>query len=1120
MFQQSILKVRCNGFFLMQFGVALLLASFLIQPAVRSQEIQALELGKPIERELAGGQSHSYSFRLEAGQYLHIIVDQRGIDITVTASGPDGKKLAEVDNPNGVQGPESLSLISEKSGRYQINVRSLRKDVAEGRYEIRSEEPRLATKEDHSRVTAQRLMAEASQLSKRNTKEDKEKAVEKYQSAIVYWKAVADVPGEALAFDRIAGILYTMAEYQQALEHFEHAVLLFRSIGDQRAEASALGNMSSSYSNLGMYQKSLDALNRALPISRSFGDVKKEAFILSNIASVYGTVGDREKALDYYSQALALRRIAGDRKGEGRTLINMGVSYTSTGEYQKAFDNFNQALSILRAEKDLQWEGYALMDTGIAYAGLGDYQKAIDYYSKTLDIMQKIGDQRVEGDMYYRLGYVYLNTGEYQRAIDHLNQALSLYRKTDHKSGEGRAFQGVGSVFLKQKDYQKAIYYFNQALSIVQAINRSFGGSGALIGLGRAHNALGRSKEAVNYYNQALLIARSISSPETEAEVLHSIAYAKYNHGDFVNARTDIEAALALVESQRGKVANVELRASYIASVQQYYELYIALLMEQHRRMPSEGFDSIALQANERARARSLIEMLKESRANIRQGVDAELADREHSLQQRLSDKGELLIRLKSNTKIAEQAAVMEKEVKELIAELQQVRTEIRRRSPHYAAFTQPESLSLKEIQQQLLDPDTVLLQYSLGEERSYLWLVTQASINSFELPGRAIIEEAAQKVHEILTARTRCAQGKEQRPMPLAQVSQIESQYQRAAAKLSQMVLGPVAAQLGDKRLLIVCEGVLQSIPFGALPVPIVNEGTAIQPPLITEHEIVSLPSASTLGVMRRELAGRQAAAKTLMIIADPVVDADSLVEYRPAKNVKPASTAKPAVAATGASSASQMVATATGRALRDFGVACAGMSIPPLPFSKQEAKAIEAFTRPQERQVWLGPAANREALLQADLTQYRIIHFATHGLLNSEHPDLSGLVLSLLDENGKEQNGILQLHEIYNLKLNADLVVLSACETAQGKDIRGEGRIGMTRGFMYAGAARVLASLWKVDDEATRDLMKLFYEKLLREKMSPAAALRAAQLEMRRQKRWESPYFWSAFVLQGEYW
>ncbi|HYE74233.1 MAG TPA: CHAT domain-containing protein, partial [Blastocatellia bacterium] len=207
------------------------------------------------------------------------------------------------------------------------------------------------------------------------------------------------------------------------------------------------------------------------------------------------------------------------------------------------------------------------------------------------------------------------------------------------------------------------------------------------------------------------------------------------------------------------------------------------------------------------------------------------------------------------------------------------------------------------------------------------------------------------------------------------------------------------------------------------------------------------------------------------------------------------------------------------TGRPLRDFGVACAALGIPPLPFSGQEAKAIEALTRPQERQVWTGLAASRATVLKANLSQYRILHFATHGLLNSQTPELSGLVLSLFDEKGAEQNGILQLHEIYNLKLNAELVVLSACETALGKEIRGEGHIGMTRGFMYAGATRVLASLWKVNDEATRDLMKLFYEKLLREKLRPAAALRAAQIEMRKQKRWQSPYFWGAFVLQGEY-
>jgi CHAT domain-containing protein len=188
-------------------------------------------------------------------------------------------------------------------------------------------------------------------------------------------------------------------------------------------------------------------------------------------------------------------------------------------------------------------------------------------------------------------------------------------------------------------------------------------------------------------------------------------------------------------------------------------------------------------------------------------------------------------------------------------------------------------------------------------------------------------------------------------------------------------------------------------------------------------------------------------------------------------------------------------------------------------LPFSRQEANSIFALTPKGTGLKATDFNASRDMAKSPQLGEYRILHFATHGLLNSERPELSGLVFSLLDREGKPQDGFLRLHEIYNLQLNADLVVLSACETGLGKEIKGEGLIGLTRGFMYSGAPRVVASLWNVDDLATAELMKLFYQRMLKDGQPAGAALRAAQLEMSGQKRWASPYYWAGFVLLGDW-
>ncbi len=301
----------------------------------------------------------------------------------------------------------------------------------------------------------------------------------------------------------------------------------------------------------------------------------------------------------------------------------------------------------------------------------------------------------------------------------------------------------------------------------------------------------------------------------------------------------------------------------------------------------------------------------------------------------------------------------------------------------------------------------------------------------------------------------------------------------------MTRLVLGPVAALLGSKRLAIVADGALEYVPFAALPNPLSNRL------LIADHEIASLPSASALAILRQETGARKPAPRTVAVLADPV--------FRPDDPRTIGARAAPAVRSGGER---------------------AGGSLARLPGTRREAAAILAQVPSTARKQAFDFDASRATATSAELASYRIVHFATHAVLDTEHPELSGVVLSLVNKDGSPQDGFLRLHDIYNLKLPVEMVVLSACQTALGKEIRGEGLVGLTRGFMYAGAPRVVASLWKVDDKATAELMKRFYQGMLgSRRLAPAAALRAAQIEVSRQKQWQAPYYWAAFVLQGEW-
>jgi tetratricopeptide (TPR) repeat protein len=1034
-------------------------------------------LGKPIERELSGGQSHLYKITMTSGQYLRITVGQRGIDVSVTLFTPDDKRVYEIDMESVTEGTETVSAIAEEDGAYKIEIRCSEKSAKTGRYEIKVEELREATAEDKYRVAADSVFRDAEKLS-RGTLEEKRKGIEKYQVALVLYRRAGARRGESETLNNVGAVYHTIGEMQKALENYNEALPILREIGEREGEAIVLNNIGMINFSRGYLKKALDTFNESLTIKRTLGNRADEATILNNIGGIYRLSGEMQKALNVFNESLALRRAAGDRRGEANTLNSIGGVYQSLEETQKALNIFNESLTIRRMVGDRTGEAATLGNIGGVYQSIGELQKALETYNEVLPIFREFGDREGEAIALNNIGYSYRLLNRMPEALEKYNESLTIWRMIGDRKGEAGTLHNIGKVYLS---------------------------------LGEINAALGK-------FNEALTIRRATGDRDGEAEALLGIALVEQKQGKLIEARQTMEEAIDLVESVRTSVDIQELRASYLASRREYYQFYIDILMEQRRQNPSAEFDAQALAVSERSRARSLLELLTESRADIRQGVDSSLLERERSLQRLLNAKAAAQFSLLSRKHTPAQAEAAAKEIVSITTEYEELRAQIRARNPRYADLTQPQPLSLAEIQQQVLDPDTLLLEYFLGADASYLFVVSQTSISSHRLPKRAEVEAATRRVRELLTA-----------PQPQrgdtwakyqARIKEARANYWPQAAELSRMLLGPAAPQLGGKRLLIVADGALQYLPFGALPAPETgrqrdgetrrqgergtrrrgekgNPQSPIRNLLIAEHEIVYLPSASTLGVLRRELAGRKPAAKTVAVLADPVFDKDDA-------RVKSSDIAQ----------AGQEAPPDLTRAINDV-----RGELKRLLLTRDEAEAILSVAPGTDGFGALDFRANRATVTSDELSRYRIVHFATHGLLNSEHPELSGVVLSLVDERGQPQDGFLRLHEIFNLRLPAELVVLSACQTGLGKEVKGEGLVGLTRGFMYAGAARVVASLWQVDDAATAELMKRFYRRMLKDGMRPAAALRAAQIEMWRRPQWQSPYYWCGFVLQGEW-
>ena len=778
-------------------------------------------------------------------------------------------------------------------------------------------------------------------------------------------------------------------------------------------------------------------------------------------------------------------------------------------EWQKSLEYAAQARTLYRAIENKRGEGTVLNNIGLVYEKLGEAGKALDYYQQSLALWRALGNRREEADILSNIGLAEARQKNPAQAFASYQLSLKLWREAGDRRGEALVLQRLGDLQADANEPQTALEFYQQALPLLRTAGDTLRAAHVLLSIGNLHLIRGAPQQALEVLPQALAILQTSGDRFNEAQTHYGLARAERALDNLNAARQHIEAALAKTEALRTDVGSQQLRASYLASVHQYYELHLELLMQLHQAQPNAGYEARALQASERARARSLVELLTEARANIRVGVDATLLAREQTLAQQLNAKAQRQLQLTAQRNNEAQVQTLKREISALEDEYNQVEVAIRQSSPRYAALTQPQPLSLSEIQAQL-DPDSLLLEYALGTERSWVWAVTKDSITSFALPGRAQIETVALQVRAALLARGQRQRGETARQRE-ARLTQADTQFAESSAALSQMILGPVAARLENQRLIVVADGALQYVPFGALPDLVVGKNQT-QPintshqPLIVSHEIISLPSASTLAVLRTETAHRKPAPKALAVFADPVFTREEAINRNAAnKTITSRERAKARSIVHEEEKTTKLVVES--------------LAIQPLPYTRLEAEQILALVPKAENFKAIDFAATRAAALNPALSQYQYLHFATHGLMDSERPGLSSLVLSLVDEAGKPQDGFLRAHEIYNLKLPAELVVLSACQTGLGKEVKGEGLMGLTRGFMYAGAARVVVSLWSVNDKATAELMTIFYRQMLRENQRPAAALRAAQIEMWKQKQWQAPYYWAAFVMQGEW-
>lgn len=829
----------------------------------------------------------------------------------------------------------------------------------------------------------------------------------------------------------------------------------------------------------------LQTAQQSLDLWQSLGDNTGVAQALAQIARCYHALSNFAEASQNYQDALLLWRQQDKVREQAETLIQLGYVEEGRGDWLNTISYLTQAQALINEQTDPDLMGRissglagVFNDNGMPETALLQYQRALNYFRLT-------PDPRDDARMTMAIGYTYLLLGDHRSSLSNLEEALASFKPGSLDAAECHEY--IAQLEWSTGEFAGALRHLEPSLKIYENANNPRQAARVRALIGQTYSQQGMTQRARASYVAALGIFRRITDKVSEAAVCFALGRLELNAHNFDAAEDYLKQSIADTENIRNTSASRDLTTAISASVHDRYAAYIDCLIRKHKLNPSKALDVVAFQASELVRARSLAEFLRETQTRPLPGLDPRLAEQDRFLRLSIRAKLDQRIALLSKDHKQEELNQLETTLAGLNHQHQQLTEKIRGINPLYSAFNQVRTHSLEDIQRSVIEDDkTVLLEYLLGKDASYVWLITRNDLQVYELPGEKLITEATQKVYDLLSKEPD---------------TNTESRLQGATNELAQMILAPLADRLQAQKLLVVADGALNYIPFQLLPDP--SHGNE---PLISRYEIVNAPSASILKQLREEKQQRRPPAKLLAAFGDPAFPSDYAQTTQPEIRI---------------AALNPNEATPWRRALRDIEVKGDSFdvgNIKSLLYTRIELNNLRAIAG-ADSLIATGFDASRKTLENTDLTKYAILHLATHGILDPKRPELSGFFLSMVDASQHELDGFMTVQDVYSLNAPVDLVVLSACRTALGKDVRGEGLIGLTRGFMHAGASSVAASLWKVDDEATAELMKEFYANMLQKGMTPGTALRAAQNTIRGNSPWQSPHFWAAFTIQGEY-
>lgn len=890
--------------------------------------------------------------------------------------------------------------------------------------------------------------------------------------AVSYEPLAEELAGSLLADHLIlsARVHIRRNEIDPAIELLNRALQVSRDSGYRKGEAGAYAGLAHANYDRGKYAEAETNNNSALQILRDNPDQTLEAQILIIQGEVYMVTERPTEAITALKQSESISRSLNNVTGTATALMDLGFQEMRLGQWQNALGYLNQ-LEDLNVDKEAEpyLAGQMTLSFGLIYEEYGQLDAAWKYLQESLiNYRDRAHDKRATVDAARNVARVQAARGDYAGARQQIEQVLPAAFELKDDLFIGLCYEALGRVWLEARAYElaraeflKAIEYFSKGDGNQRPLAR------AQIYLGQTEQLLGNLAPAATAYNSALRHFEKNPDYTNEAALRFGMGKLALQQGKLDEAEANLKRSIDITERLRENAWSKDLRSSFLSSVHKRYSTYVELLMTRNAKNPDPELEIRAFEMNEAGRGRALLDWLHDVR-ELRQLPDPTLARREKKLQeeeQQLVDERAKLVGTHGSD---EAIAKIDDKLREVHSSYEALQAQMNV-NPGRVNLLRPSPLKYKQIQSEVTNAQTSLLSYSLGSPKSFAWLVTENGLHSYELPDKDRIENASKQLLERLSS-----------PVP-------EAEVQPAIAELSRLVLEPFSTNLNTSRLIVIGDGALQYVPFQLL-----KKSHDAADPLIVTTEIVQAPSASILALLRKETSKPQRGTRALVAFGDAVFSPN----YGPAGS-------RPRTDTSAGETRSEEISKLN--------------KLPRLFNAKRELNAIGELAG-TDSAFFTEFNATRENLLTTDLTQFRVLHLVTHGVFDANRPESSGLVLSLIDPNAKPVDGFVGLHDIFKLRA-PDLVVLSACYTALGQQQNGEGLVGMMRGFMHAGASGVVASLWQVDDRATAELMKHFYENMLQGRMGPAAALRDAQNKIRSQREWSSPYYWAGFSYQGDY-